>query len=263
MREFIYIVIFILGLSGCANNTKIIKENCSPPDNKNWVLGGEECFRIKTENAINNPKALIVLIHGDVSSGGPSDYLYKQVLRMNPKYNQFVIVTLIRPGYFDSEGNYSTGSDNNRKDHYTNHNIEAIASAIINLKKFYKPNKVVVAGHSGGAAITGSIIGKYPSLIDGAVLAACPCDIPRWRAMRKPWFHSLSPISFVKKVKGTNVVAIAGSRDRNTFPKLMRDYIEKLKASGINASFYLLEGATHNGTARSEKFFSTIVDLAK
>ncbi len=194
------ILLLVLGLSalsliGCAGTSvgnevnssnvnkieKTVKEKCSSLDNKNYVFGGGECFRIKTTNVINNPKALIILIHGDVSSGGASDYLAKRAFRTNPETNGFTVITLIRPGYYDSERNYSTGSAGNRKDQYTAHNVDAIASAIKNLKKIYKPNKVIVAGHSGGAAITGVIIGRHPQIVDGAVLAACPCDVPRWR----------------------------------------------------------------------------------
>jgi pimeloyl-ACP methyl ester carboxylesterase len=255
----------MLIFSGCANpNQAIIKKHCTPADNINWVKGKEECVRIITQNPIKNPKALVVLIHGDVSRGGASDYLAKRAYRIEPEFNQFTVVTLIRPGYFDSKGNYSTGSDNNRRDHYTTHNVDAIASAIKKLKEKYKPSKVVVAGHSGGAAIAGNITGRHPNLIDGIVLAACPCDIPRWRATRNSsWSSSLSPISYVKNIKNTKVAVIAGGDDSNTFPNLMSDYVDELRKNGVDASFSLLEGVSHNGVARSDEFFSAITDIAK
>ncbi len=258
-------MILLVALSGCVSSGKAIKSKCTTANINNYVIGDGECLRIKTSNAMKNPQTLIVLIHGDGSGGGPSDYLAKQVHKINPEKNRFTVVTLIRPGYFDREGNYSTGSNYKRRDNYTAHNIDAIAAAIQKLKEVYEPNKVVVAGHSGGAAITGTIIGRHPSFIDGAVLAACPCNIGRWRAAkkRKPWRRSLSPASYVDKITGTKVVAIAGSADNNTFPELMSDYIESLQARGIAAKFHLLEGISHNGTARSKEFLSAIIELAK
>ncbi len=265
MKRYLYTVFVVLFLTGCVTTSKkIIEESCSPTDNINYVFGNKECFRIITSNPIKKPKALVVLIHGDVSSGGASDYLAKRAYRLEPKVNNFTVVALIRPGYFDSDGNYSTGSDNNRRDHYTAHNVDAIASAIKNLKEEYRPSKIIIAGHSGGAAIAGNIIGRHPNLIDGAVLVACPCDIPRWRAKRNSsWTSSLSPMTYVKDIKNTKVTVIAGGDDSNTFPSLMSDYVDALKKNGVDASFSLLEGVSHNGVARSDEFFSAIADIAK
>ncbi len=265
MKKYLYALFIVLFLTGCVTTSKkIIEESCSPADNINYVFGNKECFRIIASNPIKNPKALVVLIHGDVSSGGASDYLAKRAYRLKPEVNDFTVVTLIRPGYFDSDGNYSTGSDNNRRDHYTAHNVDAIASAIKNLREEYKPSKIIVAGHSGGAAITGNIIGRHPGLIDGAVLAACPCDIPRWRAKRNSsWRSSLSPVTYVKDIKNTKVTVIAGGDDNNTFPGLMLDYVDALKKNGVDTSFSLLERVSHNGVVRSDAFFSAIVDIAK
>ena len=71
------------------------------------------------------------------------------------------MVVLIRPGYDDWFGYRSSGSTNGRRDNYTSHNIAAVASALATLKSFHGPRRLIVAGHSGGAAITAVIIGKY------------------------------------------------------------------------------------------------------
>jgi pimeloyl-ACP methyl ester carboxylesterase len=39
----------------------------------------------------------------------------------------------------------------------------------------------VLAGHSGGAPITGDLLGRLPSAVDGALLVSCPCDLAAWR----------------------------------------------------------------------------------
>ena len=43
----------------------------------------------------------------------------------------------------------------------------------------------------------------------------------------------------------------------------MSDYIKKLKSNGIDGTFQLLKGVSHNVTARSDEFFSAIIGLAK
>jgi predicted esterase len=40
---------------------------------------------------------------------------------------------------------------------------------------------VILAGHSGGAAITVNLIGLFPLLIDHAFIVSCPCDVNAWR----------------------------------------------------------------------------------
>jgi alpha-beta hydrolase superfamily lysophospholipase len=52
-------------------------------------------------------------------------------------------------------------------------NTEAIAHVIGELKRRYHARQVVVAGHSGGAAIAANILGRHPALIDAALLVYC------------------------------------------------------------------------------------------
>lgn len=240
-------------------------EGCSPADNINWATGSNECLRLKTQNSVANPKALVIFIHGDVSSGGPADYFAIQMFRVAPETNNFAAVTLIRPGYSDSQGNTSTGDKNNSLDNYTAANIDVIAAAITNLKAHYNPEKVVVVGHSGGAAITGVMLGKHPDLIDSAVLAACPCNITEWREHRGgAWPNSLSPSDFVSAIaKDTVVKVIVGSEDDNTYPQLSVDYVAALKEQSIDVDYQLLNGVGHNGVAASSELFAAAVELAK
>ena len=88
------------------------------------------------------------------------------------------------------------------------------------LKKHHKAKRVVLVGHSGGAAISGIIFGRSPGLVDTVILAACPCDVPRWREMRRgynTWTRGLSPHDFSNKVShGARVIALTGEHDDNT-----------------------------------------------
>jgi pimeloyl-ACP methyl ester carboxylesterase len=221
-----------------------------PPESaiKDHVLGGGLCLAAATfgaESAGASP-TLVVVVHGDISDGGAATYhveFAKTLARPG-----VVAVALIRPGYVDDAGRVSEGFTLGRQDNYTPANVAAVAGAIDALRKHYRARRVVYIGHSGGAAIGGVLIGRRPGLIDAAVLVSCPCDIARWlrEHRRPPWPRSLSPDFFVARVpKTTEVVAITGTLDDNTFPALAEDYVERLARRGIPARFVDVAGAGH------------------
>ena len=97
-------------------------------------------------------------------------------------------------------------------------------------------------------AIRGGRFRRGIESADAAVLASCPCDIPRWLATRgrPPWTRSLSPDFFVSRVpKNTQVSAITGATDDNTFPALAEDYVVRLTVRGVPARFVVVPGAGH------------------
>ena len=237
---------------------------CEAPDNLTRVTGADECLVIRTFGAAPGNRALVVFIHGDGSKGGPSDYLAKTASRISGKGVTGVV--LIRPGYHNSDGRKSTGRSYRKEgDGYREHVVASVADAVERLKTHHGVQRAVLAGHSGGAAISGAILGKYPGLAAAAVLAACPCDIGRWRSMRgrRAWRRSLSPHSFIDTVPpGTEVIAVTGSKDRNTKPVLARDYAAALAARGIAAEFAEVPDAGHNAVARTRAFREAVMRLA-
>jgi pimeloyl-ACP methyl ester carboxylesterase len=232
-----------------------------PADHLRWVRGAGECLAIHTAGRRGaEPPVLMVWLHGDDSRGGASDYL-------RPRAAQYaddgvVVVTLIRPGYFDGDGNRSTGTSYRDKgDGYPPEVVDAVADAVADLKAFHGAGKVVLVGASGGAAIAGVILGRHPDLADAAVLAGCPCDVQGWRGLlgRGNWRRSLSPHAFADKVPpDTYVVLVTGSDDTNTFPVLAEDYARRLRAQGVAAEFIPSPGGTHVTSARSREFYRAV-----
>jgi pimeloyl-ACP methyl ester carboxylesterase len=231
-----------------------------PPESsiRDYVFGGGVCLAAQTfgaEQAGASP-VLVVVVHGDISDGGAATYhaeLAKALARPG-----VVAVALLRPGYTDARGRSSEGSTLGREDNYTAANIAAIAGAVDALRKHYPARRVIYVGHSGGAAIGGVLIGRRPGLIDTAVLVSCPCDIARWlrQHRRPPWTRSLSPDFFIPRVpKTTEVVAITGANDENTFPALAEDYVARLARRGVDARFVAVAGAGHgfSGMAAATK----------
>lgn len=240
-------------------------DECDQKGIEGWAFGGGECLRVITENPIEEPEALVVFLHGDVSKGGPSDYLAKRMSRINPAANKITAVAIMRPGYMDSNSNKSSGSDNGRRDHYTEHNIVAVSEVIEKLKVAHKPKKTIIVGHSGGAAIAGVIAGMYPNLAKGYVLGACPCDLVAWRKNRgrSVWRNSLSPSDYAESVNTeTKVLVLSGGDDSNTRPSLIEGYSQLLTTRGVPVEHLSLDGVSHGGVARNEEFFSSIERLA-
>ncbi|MDB9857298.1 alpha/beta hydrolase [Amylibacter sp.] len=222
--------------------------------------------KLKGQTFGSGSTAVVVTLHGDVSRGGPADYHYASAKSIAAKNKGVTSIALLRPGYSDRAGQKSGGSNNGRRDHYTKRNNDLVAAALKDIKARYKARKLIVVGHSGGAAQTGAIIGRYPNLIDGAVLVSCPCHIANWRNAKggSPWPSSQSPHRYLKKVsKSTAIVVINGSQDSNTRPAQAKAYVALAKKSGLNPSYVEIGGAGHGFNKMSRKIASTVGKMTR
>ena len=210
-------------------------ESCAAGDIVNAVRGDKLCLALKTARGAEAQDAgaqLLILLHGDVSRGGPSDYHYRIAQEIVTNHPAVIAIAVLRPGYFDSDGKRSDGNDNGRRDHYTATNIDSMAAAIRALRDNYRPSRIILVGHSGGSAFSGVILGRHPATVDGAILTSCPCDVRRWRSAGggRDWRDSLSPSSFIDKVPQTaRVIVLTGSKDSNTGPSLGRASAEPMR----------------------------------
>jgi predicted esterase len=235
---------------------------CAGKDSSSYVAGGKECLVYKAFGG--KAPLLAVFLHGDVSAGGPADYLFRYA-KEYARPGGVVGVALVRPGYYDAENHRSTGDDHGRGDNYTEHNIGAIADAIVRLKDRFGAARVALIGHSGGAAVAGVILGRHPGLASGAVLFSCPCDLEqhaRDRRRRRP-YQSLSPHSFASQIpQGTRVIAVSGSDDSVVYSHLSKRYAEMLAARGVRAEYREIQNATHSfATLAQSPVFSEVLTL--
>jgi pimeloyl-ACP methyl ester carboxylesterase len=224
---------------------------CVEPDNLTRVSGGQECLLLRTyAHAAAENSTLYVLLHGNHTSGSPATSQFKVAERLagaGPPGT--VAIALIRPGYSDDRGGYSSGSAAGRNDNFTATNIDIVADAVARLKAHHRAVRVVLLGHSGGAAMAGVMLGRHPGLADAAVIVACPCDVPAWRAMTgrsgTPW-TSESAIRYVDRVPAAARVAVlVGARDTVTPPWLSNDYAAALSRRGLQAELSILDGHDH------------------
>lgn len=116
------------------------------------------------------------------------------------------------------------------------------------------------------------ILGKYPTLANGAVLASMAGDVHQW-ANRHGWGtcpNSLTPSDWVTRIpKNRFVYIISGTADNNTFPDMTAHYAQQLKQQSIRTNLVSVKGGDHNSvvltnsTAFDQAIYDAIADCDK
>lgn len=254
MRRIISAVsAFLVLLFGFGPGAFAGDDDCRPGDNLTYVQGVDECLALQTylpSDAVPG-RTLVIVLHGDLSRGGPADYIFPIAERAAAA--GAIGVAMMRPGYAGG-GRSSTGIASRKEKRaqiYTPDEMDEIAAAANRLKDHHGAAEIVMVGHSGGAVMAGVILGRHPGLVQRALLISCPCDIPTWRRMRgrNPLPNAENPIDHIDGIPaGTVIRLLTGSKDTNTRTSLAADYTEKAQAAGIDAAFIELPGAGHNLT---------------
>jgi pimeloyl-ACP methyl ester carboxylesterase len=228
----------------------------SPPEDS-WVPGG--AYRLKTSvfrsAQVSAAPVLVVVLHGDAPFSRPG-YQNTFAATVAATHRDVVAVGLLRPGYTDPQGNTSEGERGLATgDNWHATNTDAIAHAIGELERRYHARKVVVAGHSGGAAIAANILGRHPALIDAALLVSCPCDVEKWRQQmfqltgRLVFQGEIDTLSPVEQITGVSdrvhVTMMVGSQDTVTPPGLSERYQAVAAQLGKHVRLVQLEGKGH------------------
>ncbi len=223
-----------------------------------WLTGNG--LRLKTEifrsAKLSDHPVLIVVLHGD-SPFRPPSYQYEFARQAAAQLENAVVIPVLRPGYTDDSGEQSQGvRGRTTGDNYTPEVVDSIAQIIEQLKKKFHPSATLLAGHSGGAAISANVLGRWPSTVNGALLVSCPCDLPAWRShMLKVqgnpiWLapvDSLSPLDLAGKVPTTvHVRMLVGSDDPVAPPELTQRYAEALRNHGVDVTVTTAPGLKHD-----------------
>lgn len=217
------------------------------------------CCRLQTRifhrDDISPTPVLVVVLHGDAPFHKP-DYQYAFASTVANDNRDVVAAALLRPGYTDPDGNRSEGErGESTGDNWNAKNTDAIADAIVRLRQSWHARKVVVAGHSGGAALAANILGRHPEGIDAALLVSCPCDAYRWRQHMlertddsgfRGKIDTLSPIEHVEKLSDhTNVIMVAGVLDPVCPLSLSQRYRDRAVELGKKVKLVELAGKEH------------------
>lgn len=253
------------GLPGqtCADGTA--------PDNVTRIFGAGLCWAAHTERP-SRPKPntpVVIYVHGDGGGYASNAHLVRVGGDLAKKL-QVIAVSVLRPGYRDGKAK-SDGTARGGDDDYRRPTVDSLAGVIDSLRAFYPDRKVVLTGHSGGAALTALVMGMHPGKADGAVLVGCPCDVPAWRNWRNTsagksgvWV-SLSPLDKAGGVsKSAPIVAVTGEKDDNTLPKFALAYLEALKKQGQDhAEFMSAPGATHGTSISSPVYHQAVAKVVE
>ena len=255
----------LIALTLVMSTHSVSAATCAAEDYEIHVSGISQCLLMRRYGSLE-PEALVIWLHGDVSSGGPANYHFAIAQEAATQFSSpgVLSVALVRPGYPDGTGESSSASllNSGRSDHYTKENLAEVGTAIERLRERFKPKTLVLVGHSGGAATAAVLLGMKPGLAEAAVLVSCPCDLVAWRSGRRQWGRSEDPIKWVAQIdKSTKVIALTGSRDDNTSPELARAYVDALRSRGIEARFQALPDQTHNSAFRSPDVLNAVRQL--
>lgn len=214
------------------------------------------------------PKVLVVFLHGD--NGGRTELNADSgTAALLAEKLQAVTVAMQRPGY-RSELGVSDGESGPRDDDYTPSNAEIIAAALGSLRSLNPGKKILLVGHSGGAAMAALVASRFPGSADAYLLAGCPCDVPAWRQWRNSsagksgaWSRSLSPLAEAEKISpDTQISVVVGNKDENTLPQFSEAYVRALQARGVKTRVTYAMNATHVSVQRAPEFFMLAGELA-
>jgi pimeloyl-ACP methyl ester carboxylesterase len=224
---------------------------------QSWVQGGH--FRLSTTAFVSEERSerpiLVVAIHGDAPCNKP-EYHYVLAAKLAASHRDVVAVGLLRPGYTDPAGHTSDGERGKAVgDNFHVTNTDAIADVINELKHRWNARKVVVAAHSGGGTLAANMLGRYPALIDQALLVSSVFDVEKWRQYMfeqtgesafQGEVETLSPIHQIAEMSDqVEVTLMVGSRDEIAPPCFSEQYETAARKLGKKVKLVRLEGAGH------------------
>lgn len=265
--------LLLCGLAGTGALAQSAKcPDGKPADGIERAGDARHCLVIRTltpgQTSRITPKVLLVFLHGD--NGGRIELKADSgTAALLAEKLQAVTIAMQRPGYRSDLG-VSDGQSGAGDDDYTSQNVEIVASALGNLRSLNPGKKILLIGHSGGAAMAALLASRFPGSADAYLLAACPCDVPAWRQWRGSsagrtgtWSRSLSPLAEAAKIgPDTLIRVVVGNKDENTLPQFSETYVRALQAGGVKTRVTYAMSATHVSVQRAPEFFMLAGELA-
>jgi predicted esterase len=197
---------------------------------------------------------LVLVVHGDLSE--PPPYQYRFAKLAAAAIPDAVVAAVLRPGYSDGEDTSDGMRGFATADNYTPEVVNAVATVLSELKERYHPRRVIVVGHSGGAAIAADLLGQEGVAVDGALLVSCPCDLVAARKHLRElkgnpiWdrpVRSLSPLALVDRVPAsTKIWMLFGSDDQIAPSALSLTYTDALRNRNVAVNTTIAPGLGHD-----------------
>lgn len=191
-----------------------------------------------------NPSTMVVFLHGSVSAGGAADYMYRYARQLASSHPNVLAVALLAPGYYDRNGKKSDGSDGQRR---MKDDTAEIIPALEALRARYKPKRIILVGHSKGAANMAGVLVKKPGLANGAVLVAGIYDPDAISAYRRRSVDGPEVTANAARIgKSARIILVHGDADGEVPIAQSTAFEQKARASGVAITLVTVSGAGHN-----------------
>lgn len=251
----VYICFFEMVLISCKSTTPLNNDNIIIETEKIKTSLGNIFVKKYINEDIKKPN-LIFVLHGDAPNN-PPNYQYKFCNILSKKTKNSIVVSILRPGYVDINGNKSDGKRGLATgDNYTEEVSMSIIESIEILKNRYKSNNIILIGHSGGAAISANIVCFSKNLVNKVFLISCPCDLEQFRNHMAsiypdylPWkdeVKSISAIDILNNIDMNSEINIIHGKEDEIVPfSSLKIFINKLLDSKNNVNFYFFKDKQH------------------
>jgi predicted esterase len=211
------------------------------------ACSGEDCAGSLAYQGYGNnakPKAVVIFLHGSVSSGGPADYMYKYAKQFSENHADVISIALLAPGYYDRNGKQSDGSDSGRR---LSDDTDSLIEAIKVLSAKYGTRRIYAVGHSKGAMNLAGILGKQPGLISGAILVAGVYDLQTLANSRGRMQNGIQGIDLLPSVsKETRIILIHGDNDSDVPLSQSLSYTQKARDLGLKPELIVIPNEGHS-----------------
>lgn len=254
-----------LGLAGIA-----LAQPCLELPAPRSVADTQGCLAVvPVSHTDGGRRVVVVMLHGDSRGALEGRHLARwTALGESLAAPGRSVLFLVRRGYRSPAGD-SSGWANPRDDDYTALNVERVAQALRNLRQSYQAEKLVLLGHSGGAATSALVLGRHPDVADGALLLGCPCDLQPWRDHRNgqrggggAWTNSLNPLDAIAGLRaGIPLVVATGTDDDNTLPVFGQRWAQMASARGAQVRFEAVPGRDHASILRWPELAARMTQL--
>lgn len=252
------LVVFLLFVSQGNSKSFVTKNQCISQGD-NFIFAGGECIEFYTSNS-ERKDTLNIVVHGTWSEGTNTLGRYSTFADDLAIQTEITTVAIALPGYSGSSTNKFEALSHKGVKHLASNKdyIEFLSQLIQELKKKYNAKILNYIGHSAGAAMGATLVGYKPKLITNVICAGGSYDIHQKSSDKS----LISAVDYMDNIdKSTNILLIYGSKDEISKPEITKEFYERLKNKGFNATLVEVKGAVHLDLDMTDTSIENIVSL--
>lgn len=242
LKKFFMSGFLSLALATSVYGANVSKEQCEAKEGS-FIFAGNECIEYKAYEGEDN-EVITVIVHGTWDLGTNTLGRYGPFAETMNMITDLTTIAVALPGYSGSSTNNlkSLASKEVENLAATNEYVDFLGELIESLKKKYNAENVNFIGHSAGAMMGGTLIGKKPALIQNITLAGGRYDIHEISDKK----GLISMIDVLDNInKDTNILFVYGTKDEISKPEVTTSFYEVAKNKGLKVRLVKAEGAGH------------------